>query len=302
MSRSVQHHTYGGPEILEVVEVVEPEAGPGEVKVRITAASLNPVDWKIFTGPAAEAFGLRLPSGVGNDLAGIVEAVGEGVTEFAPGDRVFGGHRFHALADYAAVPATRLWHTPDEVDDVTAATLDIAARTAVAAVDAAELGPGDTVLIGGAAGGVGVFAVQYAAGLGATVLGTASPANHAALRELGVAPVAYGDGLLDRVREQAPDGLAAVVDLHGADALEVGKTIGVPPGRLISITHAAGAYGGRDTGGADARPDAIDDIVGRIAEKRLTVPIAATFSLEETRAAYELLIGGHLFGKIVVLP
>src|ERR1700678_30321 len=193
--------SFGGPEVLEVRYVAEPHAGPGEVRVRVSAAGVNPVDWKLAgSAEAAGRFGVTLPAGFGNDLAGVVDEVGDGVTGFAAGDRVYGGVRGRAVADYAVARpgADLLLHTPDGVDDLTASTLMIAGRTADAVVSAIGVHAGDTVLIGGAAGGVGIFAVQLARRAGA------SEAAFGFLRGLGAAPVTYGDGLADRVRQLAP--------------------------------------------------------------------------------------------------
>ena len=221
-SRVVQLDAFGGPEVLDVREVPAPQAGPGQVRVRVTAAGLNPMDW-IITADAdtAARFGLALPAGFGTDYAGVVDQVGDGVTGFAPGDRVFGGALSRAVADFVVVDpaggiaANEAHHTPDGVDDRTAATLTIAGRTASAALAAVDAGPDDTVLIGGAGGGVGVFAVQLARITGARVIGTGSPTSADHLRTLGAEPVAYGDGLAERVRALAPGGVTAAIDLHG---------------------------------------------------------------------------------------
>ncbi|MGY2062178.1 alcohol dehydrogenase catalytic domain-containing protein, partial [Nocardia gipuzkoensis] len=201
-SRAVRLDAFGGPEVMHVREVPVPEVGPGQVRIRVTAAGLNPMDW-FMTADADTAgrFGLTLPVGFGTDYAGVVDRVGAGVTGFAPGDRVFGGALSRAVADFvvidaaAGVAANEAHHTPDGVDDRTAATLTIAGRTASAALAVVASGPDDTVLIGGAGGGVGVFAVQLARIAGARVIGTGSAASADYLRDLGAEPVAYGDGL-----------------------------------------------------------------------------------------------------------
>jgi NADPH:quinone reductase-like Zn-dependent oxidoreductase len=176
MSRAVIYETFGGPEVLELREVPEPHAGPGEVRVRVTAAGLNPMDWGIAARPEAAArFGITVPSGFGSDFAGVVDEAGAGAAGFAPGDRVYGGALGRAAADFVVVKVPgALFHTPDGISDEVASTLPVAGFTAAAAVAAIGLRPGDTVLIGGAAGGVGVFAVQLARLAGATVIGTAS--------------------------------------------------------------------------------------------------------------------------------
>src|ERR1700729_2592687 len=224
-SRAVRLDSFGGPEVLDIREVPAPQAGPGQVRVRVTAAGLNPMDW-FMTADADTAvrFGLSLPSGFGTDYAGVVKQVGDEVTDFAPGDRVFGGALSRAVADFVVVDASggiaanEAHHTPDGVDDRTAATLAIAGRTAAAALAVVNPGPGDTVLIGGAAGGVGVFAVQLARLAGARVIGTGSATSSDFLRGLGAEPVAYGGGLAGRLRALAPAGVTAPLHLHGTGA------------------------------------------------------------------------------------
>ena len=220
-SRAVQLESFGGPEVLNLSEVLAPQAGPGQIRVRVTAAGLNPMDWFMTSdAQTATRFGLSLPSGFGTDYAGVVDQVGDGVTGFAAGDRVFGGALSRAVADYVVIDVAGTiaaggdaHHTPDGVDDRTAAVLAIGGCTAAAALAVVKPGPGDTLLIGGAGGGVGVFAVQLARLAGARVIGTGSATSADALRALGAEPVAYGDGLADRVRALAPAGVTAAIDL-----------------------------------------------------------------------------------------
>jgi NADPH:quinone reductase-like Zn-dependent oxidoreductase len=303
MSRAVIQEQFGGPEVLDVRDVAAPHAGPGEVRVRVSAAGLNPVDWKIAGSAAAAArYGLTLPAGFGNDFAGVVDEVGDGVTGFAAGDRVYGGARGRAVADYAVVRpgADPVLHTADGVDDITASTLVIAGTTADAVVAAIGVHPGDTVLIGGAAGGVGVFAVQLARRAGARVIGTGSEATFGFLRELGAEPVTYGDGLPDRVRALAPQGVTAAADLTGTETARAALDLGVSAGRIASIAAASPPDGVRATGGRDATPGALDRITAAIAAGEFVVPIAATFPIEQTRAAVELQRAGHVHGKVVI--
>jgi NADPH:quinone reductase-like Zn-dependent oxidoreductase len=305
MSRAVIQESFGGPDVLEVRDVAEPHAGPGEVRVRVSAAGLNPVDWKIAgSAEAAGRFGIKLPAGFGNDFAGEVDEVGEGVTGFAIGDRVYGGARAAAVADYAVVrPGTEeVLHTPIGVNDVTASTLQIAGRTADAAINVIGVSAGDTVLIGGAAGGVGVFAVQLARRVGARVIGTASEGAFDFLRALGVEPVAYGEGLADRVRELTRDGgVTAAADMVGTETARAALELGVSPDRIATI--AAGGQepaGVRATGGRDATPGALERITEAIAAGEFVVPIEATFPIEQARAAVELQRAGHVHGKVVI--
>jgi NADPH:quinone reductase-like Zn-dependent oxidoreductase len=304
-SRAVQLDSFGGPEVLAVREVPAPQAGPGQLRVRVTAAGLNPMDW-IMTADAntAARFGLSLPAGFGTDYAGVVDQVGDGVTGFALGDRVFGGALSRAVAEFVvvdadgAVAANEAHHTPDGVDDRTAATLTIAGRTASAAIAVVDSGPDDTVLIGGAGGGVGVFAVQLARIAGARVIGTGSAGSADFLRELGAEPVAYGEGLVDRVRALAPGGVTAAIDLHGTETVHAARKLGVPDARICTI--ATQVDGVAAANGASATPGALEKLAALVATGQLRVPIAASFPIEQIRSAAELQAGRHVHGKIVI--
>jgi NADPH:quinone reductase-like Zn-dependent oxidoreductase len=304
MSRAVIHETFGGPEVLELREVSEPHAGPGELRVRVTAAGLNPMDWLLSSMPeVAKGFGYSVPSGFGYDFAGVVDEVGGGVEGFAVGDRVYGGALGRAVADFVVVdtPAEALLHTPEGISDEVASTLPVAGRTAAAALAAIDLRSGDTVLVGGAGGGVGVFVVQLAKLAGATVIGTASERTFEFLRQLGAEPVAYGAGLADRVRTLAPEGVTAATDLFGTETVEAALALGVPPERISTVAAGPNPPGGvRATGGIDAQPDALERITDAILAGEITVPIAATFPIEQIRDAVTLQAGRHVHGKIVV--
>lgn len=304
MSLYARLNEHSDPFLLEIVDRDDLHPGPGQVRVRIRAAGLNPVDWKIAVHPQIAArYGVDVPGGFGNDFAGEIDEVGEGVAGFAVGDRVFGGARGHAMGEHTIVTigSDIIASTPDGVDDITSATLAVAGRTAAAALHAVGISHGDTVLIGGAAGGVGVFAVQLAVAAGATVIGTSSPANFDFLADLGAIPVAHGDGLLDRVREAAPDGVDAALDLHGTDTALAALELGVAPGRIATIAAGPNAPEGTIvTGGADADAGALDDVAARIAAGTLRVPIQATFPLAQVNDAVAALRTGHVSGKLVV--
>jgi len=304
MSRAVIYETFGGPEVLQLRDVPEPHAGPGEVRVRVTAAGLNPMDWGIASRPEVAArFGITVPSGFGYDFAGVVDEVGATATGFAAGDRVYGGSLGKAAADFLVVktPTEALWHTPEGISDEVAATLPVAGMTAAAALAAIDLRSGDTILVGGAAGGVGVFAVQLARLAGARVIGTAAQSTFAFLRQFGVEPVAYGPGLAGRVRALAPDGVTAATDLFGIETAETALALGVPPGRISTIAAGPNPPGGvRATGGIDAGPDAMVQISDAILAGAITVPIAAAFPIEQIRDAVTLQAGRHVHGKIVI--
>jgi NADPH:quinone reductase-like Zn-dependent oxidoreductase len=304
MSRAVIYERFGGPEVLEVRAVAEPHAGPGEVRVRVSAAGLNPMDWGLASRPELAArFGISVPSGFGYDFAGVVDETGAGVAGFAVGDRVFGGALGRAVADFVVLKAAgeALFHTPDGLGDVVASTLPVAGLTAAAALAAIGVRPGDIVLIGGAAGGVGVFAVQLAKLAGATVIGSAAPGTFDFLRQLGAEPVAYGPGLADRVKALSPSGVTAAADLFGTETAEAALALGVPPERISTVAAGPNPPGGvRATGGIDAAPGAMAQITGAILAGQLTVPVAATFPAERIRDAVELQAGRHVHGKVVV--
>ncbi|ADJ50334.1 NADPH:quinone reductase and related Zn-dependent oxidoreductase [Amycolatopsis mediterranei S699] len=301
MSRAVVYEKFGGPEVLELREVPEPHAGPGEVRVRVTAAGLNPMDWGLAARPEAAArFGITLPSGFGYDFAGVVDEVGPGVDHTAVGDRVHGGALGRAVADFVVLKASdTLFPTPDGLSDEVASTLPVAGSSAAAALAAVGLRAGDTVLIGGAAGGVGIFAVQLAKLAGATVLGTAAEGTFPFLRKLGAEPVTYGPGLADRVRELGD--ITAAVDLFGTETAEAALALGVPPERIATIAAGPNPPGGvRATGGADADPGALKQIAEAIVAGRLTVPVAAVFPVDRIRDAVALQAARHVHGKVVV--
>ena len=303
MSRAVIYETFGGPEVLELREVPDPHAGPGEVRVRVVAAGLNPMDWVLASTPETAAqFGITVPSGFGYDFAGVIDEVGAGA-QHAVGDRVYGGAQARAAADFVVVaaPGDVLVHTPDGISDEVASTLPVTGLTATAALAAIDLHPGDTVLIGGAAGGVGVFAVQLAKLAGATVIGTASESTFEFLRRLGAEPVAYGPGLADRVRALGLHGVTAATDLFGTETAETALDLGVSPGRISTIAAGPNPSGGvRATGGIDVGADALEQITDAILAGKLTVPIAATFPIEQIRDAVTLQAERHVHGKIVI--
>ena len=234
-SRAVRLESFGGPEVLAVQDVPEPQVGDGQIRVRVTAAGLNPMDWFMTADDETAArFGLSLPAGFGTDYAGVVDQVGAGASGYAVGDRVFGAALSRAVADFVVVDADGniatgvAHHTPDDVDDRTAATLSIAGSTAAAALAVLDLGPHDTVLIGGAGGGVGVFAVQLARIAGARVIGTGSPSSAEHLRSLGAEPVAYGEGLIGRIRDLDAGPVTAALDLYGTDTVHTARQAGSP--------------------------------------------------------------------------
>jgi NADPH:quinone reductase-like Zn-dependent oxidoreductase len=298
---------YGGPEVVEHTEVPDPRVGPDSVLVRVRAVGVNPVDRKIREGLLDGILDVRFPLIMGWDVAGVVQAVGGGVTEFRPGDEVVGYVRKDTVehgtyAELVSAPVRTLARKPAALDWAQAGGLPLAGLTAYQAlVRTLRIGPGQTVLVHAAAGGVGSLAVQIATAYGARVIGTASERNHAYLRGLGAEPVAHGDGLVDRVRALAPDGVDAVLDLVGGDALDASAQLVRDPAAVAS----AADYGVAARGGhyVWARPDAADlTELARLADEgRLRVPVASTFPLAQAASAQALNAEGRTRGKIVLL-
>ena len=305
MSRAVIYEKFGGPEVLELRAVPEPHAGPGEIRIRVAAVGLNPMDPAFAAMPELAArFNITLPSGFGYDFAGRVDEVGGGADGFKVGHRVYGGVMERAAADFVVLkPAAseRNFHTPEGLSEEVASTLPVAAATAAGVLAALNLSSAETVLVGGAAGGVGVFVVQLARLAGAAVIGTASEGTFAFLRDLGAQPVTYGPGLEDRVRGCAPGGITAAIDLFGTETIETALALGVAADRIAAIAAGPNAPEGiRAVSGSEAQPGAISEIAAAIVAERLTVPIAARFPIEQIRQAAALQADRHVHGKIVV--
>lgn len=298
---------YGGPEVVEYTDVPDPKVGPDSVLVRVRAVGVNPADRKLREGRFDGIMDVRFPLIMGWDLAGTVQAVGGGVTEFVPGDEVVGFVRKDSAehgtyAELVAAPVRTLARKPVALDWAQAGGLPLAGLTAYQAlVKTLRIREGQTVLVHAAAGGVGSLAVQIATARGARVIGTADERNHAHLRSLGAEPVAHGDGLADRVRALAPDGVDAALDLVGGDALDTSFELVHDPAAVAS----AADYGVVARGGhyVWARPDAADlSALGALADQgRLTVPVASTFPLSQAASAQALNAEGRTRGKIVLL-
>lgn len=297
---------YGEPGVLRLVDLPDPKIGPDVVLVRVKAASVNPVDWKVRQGYLDGAFSVHFPLVPGWDLAGVVEGAGPAVKEFAVGDEVVGYVRRDELqhgtfAELVPAPVRTLAHKPTSVSFVAAAGLPLTGLTAQQSLDAADVIAGDTVLVHAAAGGVGSFAVQLAAHRGARVIGTASESNHEYLRELGAEPVAYGPGLVDAVRAVAPDGVDVALDFVGGDALAASGELVTDRSRIVSIIDPAAVA---ELGGTYVfvRPDAgqLAELSGLVDKGVLRIEVAQTFPLAEAAAAHAASEVGHGRGKIVV--
>lgn len=304
MPTAIRFSAYGDPEVLEVAEVDAPVPGPGQVLVRVRAAGVNPGDWKQRRGLWSGGEPLAEPRGVGHDLAGVVEAVGAGVVAPAVGDEVFGTGD-DTYAELALSTPAALAARPIEVPWETAGGVGVAGRTAYRVLRQLEVGPGDTLLIHAAAGGVGIVATQLALAWGATVVGTAGPDNQAFVRELGAVPVEYGDGWEDRVRAVAPEGVDAVLDGSGRGELAGSVRLAGGPGRVLTITASdAAEHGVRFSGGDDGVDvsEAFPELGRLLASGDLVLPVWRTFPLAEAAAAHRASEHGHLRGKIVLRP
>jgi NADPH:quinone reductase-like Zn-dependent oxidoreductase len=303
--RAVQFTAYGGVDVLTVAEVPTPVPGPGQVLVQVKAAGINPGEAKIRDGLFQNQWPATFPSGQGSDLAGVVAGLGIGAVGVATGQQVIGYTNSRAShADYVLVEAGNLTPKPDEVPWEVAGGLFVAGATAYAAVRAVATGPGDAVVVAGAAGGVGSIAVQLAKLTGATVVGLAGRPNHDWLTAHGVIPVEYGDGVADRIRRAVPTA-DAFIDTYGAGYVQLALELGVQPERIDTIANpgAVAQYNVKAEGSAaGASAGTLAQLAGLVATSQLEVPIAATFPLEDVRDAYRLLGSGHVRGKIVLIP
>ncbi|MFJ9111629.1 NADP-dependent oxidoreductase [Streptomyces sp. NPDC102283] len=302
---AIVYEEFGGPGVLHLERRDPPRPGPGQVRVAVRAAGVNPLDHKIRNGLMEDAFPTPLPATPGAEFAGVVLEAGEGVTGFAPGDEVLGWSATGSYATEALAEAASLARKPDGLSWEEAAALPVATDTASRVLDELALAEGETLLLHGAGGGVGSVAVQLAAARGATVIGTASPANHDYLRVLGAVPVAYGDGLVERVRELAPEGVDAVFDASGRGALPASIELrGGTTERIVTIADGDAAELGVafSSGGGGPSADRLGENA-RLAEAgELRVEIAQVFPLADAANAHALSEGGHVRGKLVLLP
>jgi NADPH:quinone reductase-like Zn-dependent oxidoreductase len=304
MPKAVRFDHYGDVDVLEVVDVPRPKPGPNELLIRVKAAGINPGEAKIREGALAERFPATFPSGQGSDLAGVVEEAGSGVTGWAAGDEIIGFTEHRASqAEFVVVEASDVVAKPPNVSWEVAGSLFVAGTTAYAAVRAVAPRSAETVLVAGATGGVGSIAVQLARRTGATVVGIASESNHGWLKAHGVVPVAYGDGLDERL-SAAADRIDACIDTVGGEYVELALGLGVAPSRIDTIANfeAVERFGVKGDGNAvGANSTVLRELASLVAEGALDVPIAATYPLDDVREAYRRLAQGHVLGKIVLV-
>jgi NADPH:quinone reductase-like Zn-dependent oxidoreductase len=306
MPKAVRFDEYGGIDVLKVVEVDRPAPGPGYVLVRVKAAAINPGEAKIRSGALAALWPSTFPSGEGSDLAGVVEELGAGVSGFSVGDEVIGFSDNRAShAEFVLVEAANLVPKPPGVSWEAAGSLYVAGATAWAMVHAVAVSQGDTVVVSGAAGGVGSIAVQLSRNAGATVIGLASEPHHEWLSSHGVIPVTYGEGVADRIRSASGGPVDAFLDTVGRGYVELALELGVRPDRIDTIADfEAGAKHGVKTDGnaAGGRAEVLAELAGLIDKGLLEIPIANVYPLDRVQDAYREVEQGHTLGKIVLEP
>ncbi|MEE1827539.1 NADP-dependent oxidoreductase [Streptomyces sp. BE20] len=294
---------FGGPEVLRVAEVPDPVPGPGEVRVTVYAAGVQPVDLSVRAGLAPA--GVEIAPGLvpGNEFAGVVDRLGPGTEGWAVGDEVLGFRLLGCSAERVVADGARLVRKPAGMPWEQAGALSASGQTAHLAFEQLKVDRGDTVLVHGAAGGVGTIAVQLARARGVTVIGTAGERNHDYLRELGAIPVTYGDGLVERVRAVAPQGVDAAFDAAGRGALEASVELVADRDRIGTVVDypGAGRLGVRGIRG-ERTAARLAELVGLWEAGALRVEIADTFPLQRAADAHRLVGTGHVRGKVVLVP
>jgi NADPH:quinone reductase-like Zn-dependent oxidoreductase len=294
--RAVQYAQFGGPEVLQVVDVPEPHPGSSQVRVSVRAVGINPVDWKLRNG----AFGGDLPRGTGVEAAGVVDELGDGVSGISKGDQVF-GPAASAAAEFAVMSHFAV--IPQSLDFIGAAALPVAVETATRCLDLLGLAEGQTLLINGASGAVGLAAVQCARGRGARVIGSGGARSQDRLREFGAEPVLYGDGMAEQVRALAPQGVDRAIDMALSGGVATLVELAGGPDNVVAIADYAGAqqHGVRFTGGgSDSAWQALDEVVALIDAGKFSLPVAHVFPMSQIGAAQQLSEDGHAGGKIVL--
>ena len=299
--RALQFTAYGGPEVLMWGDAPVPDPGPGQIRIAVRAASVNPVDWKVLAGAMSGGQPLAGPGYLGRDAAGVVDQIGEGVTGVFVGDAVFGRGQ-HTQAEYAVLDS---WATkPPSVDWAVAAATGVAGETSERGLRLLGVQAEDTIFVDGGAGGVGAVAVQMAEARGARVIASASQANQDYLREIGAIPVVYGEGVAGRVQAAADGRVDAVFDVAGKTPVQEMISLVSEPSQVLSIANfAAGQAGARVTGGgADSRPmEALAEAAELLAQNKLVIKVQ-TFPFDRAAEAYRISLGSHVRGKVVLIP
>ena len=304
--KAVKFSQYGGIDVLHIDELPVPSPGKGQVLVRVKAAGINPGESAIREGLMAERWPATFPSGQGSDFAGIIELVGPEVQEFASGDEVIGYTDNRASqAEFVVTEVGKLIRRPAHVPWEQAGALFVAGTTAHATIKSVGLKKGETLVVSGAAGGVGSVVVQLARNLGARVIGLASKPHHSWLNSHDVLPLEYGGGLADRIRGAAGGRVDAFIDTHGDGYVKMALELGVPPDRIDTIIdfRAAKKYNTHTDGNAEgARPEVLSELADQMEKGRLEIPISGTYPLGRVKDAYKELETHHTLGKIVLVP
>jgi NADPH:quinone reductase-like Zn-dependent oxidoreductase len=297
--KAVQFSEFGGPEVLHLVEVDEPHAGPGQVRIAVRAAGVNPSDWKRRSGQYRSFEEIPFPSGVGVEASGVVDEVGRGVSNVSIGDAVFGFGE-GTMAQYAVL--THWVRKPDDLSFEVAGGLPVIVDTAMRALEEVGVKSGQTLLVSGAAGGIGSTVLQFARLRGIIVIGTASAQKHDYLRELDAIPTTYGPGVAERVKELAPKGVDAALDLAGSGIIpELIEIVGDPSHVLSVADFSAEQYGAKFSHGPPKDPERIFVEVARLcSEGRFRLRVDQTFPLEQTADAQEVSARGRVAGKLVI--
>ncbi len=306
MPKAVRFDHYGGRDVLYVAEVQRPIPAPDEVLVAVRAAGINPGEAAIREGRLDAVFPATFPSGQGSDLAGVVAEIGRDVDGFESGQEVLGwSDQRSSQATDVVVAAEHLISKPAGLSWEVAGSLYVVGVTAYAAVRAVSPRRNDTIVVSGASGGVGSLVVQLLGIKGAHVIGIASEPHHGWLSSVGVIPVTYGDGLVDRIRDLSPNGVNAFIDTFGDEYIRLAIDLGVPKDRIETIIafKAAQEYGVKSEGSSTAStPEILSEMAELVASGRITLPIANSYPLDEVRDAYEELERRHTLGKIVLIP
>lgn len=297
---ALQYESYGGPDVLRVAAAPEPHPAAGRIRIKVRAASVNPIDWKFRAGYLADGKPLEAPGYLGFDAAGVVDEIGSGVSDVAVGDEVF-GLGSNTMAEFAVLEA---WAPkPTSIDWAVAAASAVGAETSIRALDLVRVGAGDTVLIDGAAGGVGAVATQIALSRGATVIGTAGAGNQDYLREIRAIPVLYGEGMPDRARAAAPHGVDAVFDVAGKTQLSELVALVPKPSQVVTIAQFdLGDSGVQLTTGRSPQASAALAAAAALLEQNRLVITFQTFPFNRAAEAHEISEQGHVRGKLVLLP
>lgn len=293
--------SFGSPDVLQLTELEDPHAGIGEIRVLMKTTGVQPADVRLRSGIKMHGVPVNLPQVLGTEFAGIVDEVGQGVTDFAVGDEVLGFRLLECYAEHIVVPAEQVVHKPKSMEWTVAGSLSASGQTAHIALSELNVSKGETLLVHAATGGVGSIAVQLARLSGATVIGTASESNHEYLRSLGAIPVSYGEGLLERVNAVAPDGVDVVLDAAGRGALDASVELVANRDRIGTIVdyERAEQLGVRGIRGPRTAAR-LSELVRLVEKGDLQVTVSKVFPLADAALAHVEVEGGHVRGKVVL--